>query len=519
MLHTLEGLNEREVFAAYEVAGDDMQAVLDETGIPAGFHPLIAGYDTLPDLPADLDLPPLPPEVRDYLAAHERIVPSAAELQRIKQRLRGLYEAGPGVKESEQATEAAEGGEGDEDVAVSGAHIPIPTETFLEELSVKLELHPIAVYWLLEQLRAEGTRCKPEEQRLLEDRLSVLILRLLGHRWPKQIEAGEPLPAWADEDGIIPLTAGVGQPTLAERLRLRLRAEDGATGAQQAEALLAELTGLSLEEWLRREFFKRHMRQFKYRPIAWHLASDPTTATGGKGRGKGGSGGARSARRTQPAFECLVYYHACSSDLLARIRTQYVEPFLRAERQRLDAARRSNQETEGAQAQARIQELEEFNRRLQSVAEQGFATPELEKSLADEPLDRWSSDGLIALPDHADLLRQEQSWRVDLNDGVRVNIAPIQQAGLLVADVLKAADAKKALADRARWRSDERRWVRQGKLPRCGWMPDDIPESPQWTVLAPQREAEQAKLAEKRRAVVERGGQGVARADATSQEG
>ncbi|PDW00255.1 BREX-1 system adenine-specific DNA-methyltransferase PglX [Candidatus Chloroploca asiatica] len=519
MLLTAEKFLEDGVNRAFGLQIEDELTMYNEVGYPAGFHPLITGYDTLPDLPADLDLPPLPPEVLDYLAVHERIVPSAAELQRIKQRLRGLYEAGPGVKESEQVTEAAEGGEGDEDVAVSGAHIPIPTETFLEELSVKLKLHPIAVYWLLEQLRAEGTRCKPEEQRLLEDRLSVLILRLLGHRWPKQIEAGEPLPPWADEDGIIPLTAGVGQSTLAERLRLRLRAEDGATGAQQAEALLAELTGLSLEEWLRREFFKRHMRQFKYRPIAWHLASDPTTATGGKGRGKGGSGGARSARRTQPAFECLVYYHACSSDLLARIRTQYVEPFLRAERQRLDAARRSNQETEGAQAQARIQELEEFNRRLQSVAEQGFATPELEKSLADEPLDRWSSDGLIALPDHADLLRQEQSWRVDLNDGVRVNIAPIQQAGLLVADVLKAADAKKALADRARWRSDERRWVRQGKLPRCGWMPDDIPESPQWTVLAPQREAEQAKLAEKRRAVVERGGQGVARADATSQEG
>jgi hypothetical protein len=78
------------------------------------------------------------------------------------------------------------------------------------------------------------------------------------------------------------------------------------------------------------------------------------------------------------------------------------------------------------------------------------------------------------------LLRQEQAWRVDLNDGVRVNIAPIQLAGLLVSDVLKAANAKKAIADRARWRSDERRWVRAGKLPRCGWMGDDVPESQEW---------------------------------------
>ena len=68
--------------------------------------------------------------------------------------------------------------EGEEEIA-SGAHIPIPTETFLEELSVKMHLHPISIYWLLEELKAEGARCKPEELRLLEDRLSVLDLALV----------------------------------------------------------------------------------------------------------------------------------------------------------------------------------------------------------------------------------------------------------------------------------------------------------------------------------------------------
>ena len=110
----------------------------------------------------------------------------------------------------------------------------------------------------------------------LEDRLSVLILRLLGHRWPKQLEAEEPVPAWASSDGIIPLVEGTGEATLAEQVRARLRAEDGELGVQQTEALLTDLTGVSLEEWLRRRFFSRHMSQFKYRPIAWHLASTPT---------------------------------------------------------------------------------------------------------------------------------------------------------------------------------------------------------------------------------------------------
>jgi len=121
--------------------------------------------------------------------------------------------------------------------------------------------------------------------------------------------------------------------------------------------------------------------------------------------------------------------------------------------------------------------------------------------LVDEPLDRWSGDGYVGPASRDDLLRQERAWRVDLNDGVRVNIASMQLAGLLIADVFKAADAKKAIADRARWRSDERRWVRAGKLPRCGWMADDVPESPKWTELAPQREAERVKLEEKRRGV------------------
>ncbi len=489
----LESTNEKIIQETMEIEDRVQNDMFQETGTPAGFHRLIVGYDALPELPVDLDLP-LPQEVIYHLDKHERISSSPAELARIKARLRALYEAGPGAKEDEEAAENDAGGEGEEgEGTVSGAHIPIPTETFLEELSVKMQLHPISVYWLLEELRREGARCKPEEQRLLEDRLSVLVLRLLGHRWPKQIEAGEPVPAWADPDGIIPITPGAGETRLADRLRARLRAEDGDLGVQRTEALLVELTGLTLEEWVRRRFFDRHVRQFKYRPVAWHLVSMPPAT----GKGRKGS-------RRLPAFECMLYYHACGGDVLARIRTQYVEPLLRAERQHVENARRVNDETAAALATERIQELEAFAVKLRHVAGEGFACPELDKLLENEPLDRWSGDGYLSLAERDDLLRQERAWRVDLNDGVRVNIAPVQLAGLLVSDVLKAADAKKAIADRSRWRSDERRWVRVGKLPRCGWMDERVPESQKWTELAPQREAERMRLEEKRKAVAGR---------------
>jgi hypothetical protein len=492
VLLTLESFLEKVVFKAYELKEEDSNIIYAETGTPSGFLPLILGYDSLPPLTNDLNLISLPQELLDYLARHKRIEPNEKELTRIKANLGSLYEAGPGAKnvQQEENTETTEDNDGEEE-AVSGAHIPIPTETFLEELSVKIQLHPISVYWLLEELKAEGARCKPEEQRLLEDRLSALILRLLGHRWPKQLEAGETVPEWASSDGIIPLVSGTGEATLAEQVRRRLRVEYGELGVQQTEALLAELTGQSLEEWLRRKFFSRHISQFKYRPIAWHLASTPMNY----GKKK------RFVTQRSPAFECLLYYHACSGDALARIRTQYVEPLLRTEHQKIQDASLFQDETTSMLANERIQELEAFVEKLRGIEEQGFACPELDTFIAKEPLDRWSGDGYLAPASREELLRNERAWHVDINDGVRVNIASLQLAGVLASDVLKVADAKKALADRARWRSDERRWVRGGKLPRCGWMDELVPEDPRWTEREPERVAEQIKLEQRRQAL------------------
>jgi len=69
----------------------------------------------------------------------------------------------------------------------------------------------------------------------------------------------------------------------------------------------------------------------------------------------------------------------------------------------------------------------------------------------------------------AEFIRQESLYQPDINDGVRVNVAPLQRAGLLTADVVAGKDVDKAVADRAAWRDDERRWCREGKLPKPGW--------------------------------------------------
>ena len=68
-----------------------------------------------------------------------------------------------------------------------------------------------------------------------------------------------------------------------------------------------------------------------------------------------------------------------------------------------------------------------------------------------------------------EFVRQESLYQPDINDGVRVNVAPLQKTGLLTTNVLAGKDVEKAIADRAAWRDDERRWCREGKLPKPGW--------------------------------------------------
>ncbi len=385
-------------------------------------------------------------------------------MARVKTRLRALYKAGPHAKQAESHEEDGTSAE-----VSAGTHIAIPAETFLETLSIRMKLHPISVYWLLEELQAnENVHCLPEERRLLEDRLSVLVLRLLGHRWPQQIEHFEPLPEWAEHSGIIPLVPCAGHKTLLERVCERLRAEEGAPGALEFERQVYALTGQHLEQWLRGSFFERHISQFKQRPIAWQLASTPVT---GDGPGPNGLGRSRSPRL--PAFACLIYYHACTSDILTQIRVQYIEPLLQKERDLIETTTgRLDKAT--FVAPGRVRELEEFAARLRAIEEHGFACHELQKSSATETLDRWSGNGQSCPDNRNAYLRAEAAWQIDINDGVRVNIAPLQLAGILARKVLHPKDAHKALSDRVRWRAEERRWVRAGKLPRCGWMEDTL---------------------------------------------
>jgi len=461
-LLTVEGYCEKQVCAAYDLEEGDICAVMDETGVPVAWLPLLVGLDAPPSLPEQSAA--LPNDVVTWLKCQKRIAPDHAGITSLRNSLRLLFESGPGNKTEQENNEPEDTDGDDDDESAVGAMITVPTETFLEELSQKLRIHPVSVYWLLEEgIEKEGWRCLPEETRLWADRITVTVLRLLAHRWPKQIEAGEPVPDWADPDGIISITPLAKETTLFERVQRRLRADEIDISD------FAEVMGKPLDTWLATEFFKHHTKHFKKRPIAWQLQSGKFTA------------------RKSPAFACLLYYHKLDADTLPKLRSQYVGPL----RQRLDTelrgilavaveARSDRQEKRRAELDDAIHELTAFDAKLEQVAREGFATAGLKKLLESETLDRWCSlDGKRPHPTTTvDLIAQESAYAPDINDGVRVNIAPLQKAGLLAADVLAKKDVDKAIADRAQWRADERRWVREGKLPQPGWWLEVAQHSP-----------------------------------------
>jgi hypothetical protein len=273
VLHSLEGAVESQVAQALCLSEKDSTEVWCDTGLPVGLRPLVLGYDHLTDLPWPEGLSP------EQLIASTRVQTRRAdesERAQMRCKLMSLFSIGPGAK-LESADEEPDLDEDDEeegDLEDEILNRAIPPQTFLEELAQQLGLHPISIYWLLQEgIEREGWRCLPEEQRLTEDRFTVTVLRLLGHRWPKQLRAGEALPHWADQDGVIPVTSG-GETPLIERVRERLAEESAGGNLAPMEREFEEIVGVSLQQWLSGPFFERHISQFKKRPIAWQLETD-----------------------------------------------------------------------------------------------------------------------------------------------------------------------------------------------------------------------------------------------------
>ena len=233
--------------------------------------------------------------------------------------------------------------------------------------------------------------------------LQVAVARLLGHRWPAELDHDmriapeqrdvatdcSAFDEFADPDGIVCLSAARGEPKAVDRLRALLAAAYGDQWSAETERALLAATSpkppKSLEDWLRDRFFKEHCQLFHNRPFIWHIWD---------GRSDG--------------FHALVNYHRLAGPdgegrrTIESLTFAYLNDWI--ERQRA-------QQHEGtAGADARLAAAIDLREQLQSIR------------TGEPPCDlfvRWR-------PLHG----QAIGWEPNINDGVRLNIRPFMRAEL-----------------------------------------------------------------------------------------
>lgn len=207
--------------------------------------------------------------------------------------------------------------------------------------------------------------------------LHVAVARLLGYRWPRQTGSSFPdcpalgpdgLEKLADVDGIVCIPAVSGEEPAADRLLALL----SACGIKSDR---------NLDDWLRDGFFDEHCKLFHQRPFIWHIWD---------GRKKDG-------------FHALVNYHKLDRKGLEKLIFTYLGDWIARQKA-------AEQRGEGG-AEARLLAAEDLQKRLKLILE------------GEPPYDifvRWKP-----------LEEQPIGWEPDLNDGVRMNIRPFVEAGVL----------------------------------------------------------------------------------------
>ena len=229
--------------------------------------------------------------------------------------------------------------------------------------------------------------------------LHVATARLLGYRWPAELDASmeladeqrewvnrcESLAGYADDDGIVCIPPVRGEASASDRLLNLLAAAYGDAWSNDTLASLlksADHAGKTLETWLREKFFTQHCKLFQHRPFIWHIWDG-----------------------LRDGFAALVNYHKLDAKLLETLIYTYLGDWI--SRQKQDIA----SHVDGAQE--RLAAAEALKKKLELILE------------GEAPYDifvRWKP-----------LENQPIGWDPDLNDGVRLNIRPF----LTVPDVGK----------------------------------------------------------------------------------
>jgi hypothetical protein len=238
------------------------------------------------------------------------------------------------------------------------------------------------------------------EGRTAEQKRMEHVYRLLSYAVKRVVEA--------DEDGIIPFASVAGEPSLLERVIAELQVlfpdrEAGQIEIEINNELKRGAKGYrrssSIAEWLENVFFDYHCGLYKSRPIIWHIASAQGT--------------------NRFAFGSLVHYHRFDKNRMGKLRGQYLRDAIESFRREAALADRAGRGEERLEWQSRLEEAQDLDRRLQWVQEGRHDGP--------GGTDR---DFRILTPWMSPAERPK-GWDPDLDDGVKVNIEPMQKAGVL----------------------------------------------------------------------------------------
>lgn len=230
-----------------------------------------------------------------------------------------------------------------------------------------------------------------------ENPLQVALARVLGYRWPAESdtemelanEARELITAvkafdhLSDEDGIFCIPSVNAEQAGAERLRGYLQQVFAGEWNNQTINQLLQKEGTkstNLEAWMRDEFFVQHCKVFQNRPFIWHIWD---------GRKDG--------------FSALVNYHKLDKDNLSKLIYTYLNDWIRV------CVAKKNAGESGAEGL--LSAAQKLKENLEAILH------------GEAPYDifvRWKS-----------LEQQPIGWDPDLNDGVRLNIRPFVEAGVL----------------------------------------------------------------------------------------
>jgi hypothetical protein len=212
----------------------------------------------------------------------------------------------------------------------------------------------------------------------------------------------------ADDDGIVPFNAVNGELRLVERVRQELATLFPDHDANQVEVEITnELSKVvkgyrkcaSLDDWLDNVFFEYHAGLYKNRPIFWHIASAQGTS--------------------RFAFGALVHYHRFDKNRMAKLRASYLRDAIEAFRREAGLADKAGRSDDRLEWQAKVEEAQALDRKLQLIQEghhEGSDGGERDYRI----LTPWK------LPEE-----RPRGWDPELDDGVKVNIEPLQKAGVL----------------------------------------------------------------------------------------